>query len=324
MLPSTDALGAPLAPPRPSRQSYAPVMVPCTCTSCPAHSAPHSAHSWAPLGAAHPHPAGHAPPASSSFNSFVPAVAWLLDQLDSSTTTAPNGDQERRIGGVRVSTVRDTAICAACAVGCYRMFLCCCWPVHKCATILSLFDTLIVSAFAYNVFKNVMKGHTENQRKYIIFYRDWMTICAFIFCTAFLVCQLIGTVFIIMAPKKKIAHYCWPRLVLITGLLICGLITVIVMAIYFSGQSKAMNEALFSVYEFFFDDQLTQKEKHDLGKDLKYYAGAFFGLSIVFVLYTIFELLLLKKMYNDLKKGEYHPAATQEPSAPPALNPDFG
>lgn len=80
-----------------------------------------------------------------------------------------------------MSSVRDTAICAACAVGCYRMFLCCCWPVHKCATvrpssgsglpnfrlsnsrlqILSVFDTLIVSVFFYNVLKNVAKGHTS-------------------------------------------------------------------------------------------------------------------------------------------------------------------
>lgn len=40
-------------------------------------------------------------------------------------------------------------------------------------------------------------------------------------------------------------------------------------------------------------------------------SGAFFALIIVFVLYTLFELLLLRKMYNELKKGEFHPVSTQ-------------
>ncbi|GMT25307.1 hypothetical protein PFISCL1PPCAC_16604, partial [Pristionchus fissidentatus] len=245
MLPSTDALGNPIAPARRGRPpAPAPAPLPCTCASCPAHGGAAPRAFTASLGAA-PSSAG---PAHSPFAPFVPAVVSLLDQL--TATTAPNGDQERRIGGVRVSTVRDTAICAACAVGCYRMFLCCCWPVHKCATILSVFDTLIVSIFAYNVFKHLVAGQTYvSPRLLIKIYNDWMTAVAFLFCTGFLVCQVIGTVFIIMAPKKKIAHYCWPRLVLITGLLICGLIAVVVMGVYFSGKSAGMNNALISVYE---------------------------------------------------------------------------
>ncbi|KAF8374321.1 hypothetical protein PRIPAC_80750 [Pristionchus pacificus] len=322
MLPSTDALGYPIPPERPSRRIQAPTPAPCTCAACPAHgTAPHAAHLSAPLGSA-PSGGGGASRPSHSRPPFV-AILSLLDEL-TTTTTAPNGDQERRIGGVRVSSVRDTAICAACAVGCYRMFLCCCWPVHKCATILSVFDTLIVSVFFYNVLKNVAKGHTDSDRLSELIHNDWMTVAGLMFCTAFLVCQLIGTVFICMAPKKKIAHYCWPRLVLITGLLICGVIALVVMCLYFSGKSLAMNNALFAVYEFFFDDKMSQADRQHVSKDLKIYAGAFFALIIVFVLYTLFELLLLRKMYNELKKGEFHPVSTQEPSAPPAFNPEFG
>ncbi|KAK6056595.1 hypothetical protein COOONC_05901 [Cooperia oncophora] len=31
----------------------------------------------------------------------------------------------------------------------HSMLLCCCWPVHKCVTVLSCFDTLIVAIFTY-------------------------------------------------------------------------------------------------------------------------------------------------------------------------------
>ncbi|GMR49034.1 hypothetical protein PMAYCL1PPCAC_19229 [Pristionchus mayeri] len=324
MLPSTDALGNPIAPARPSRQLRASDVpatppAPCTCASCPTHGS--TARFSAPLGSA---PSGHAPFASSS-SSLPPFVAilGLLDEL-TTTTTAPNGDQERRIGGVRVSTVRDTAICAVCAVGCYRMFLCCCWPVHKCATILSCFDTLIVFVFFYNVLTAMMKGSTMANSQYSFFCSDPYHIVALLFCTAFLVCQLIGTIFICMAPKKKIAHYCWPRLVLITGLLICATIALVVMGIYFSGQRATMTNAMFSVVDFFYEDPLTPKERQEMSKDLKWYAGVLFALLIVFVIYLLFELLLLKKMYNELKKSEFHPVATQEPTAPPAFNPEFG
>ena len=126
-----------------------------------------------------------------------------------------------------------------------------------------------------------------------------------------------------MAPKRKIAHYCWPRLVLVCGLAICSLIALIIMGIYFAGSSERLEDMFMAVCGFFFGE-FDEDDKIGMKKDIRNYAYAFAALVSVFFIYTLFELLLLKKMYNDLKDQEFHPVATQEPSAPPAFNPEYG
>ncbi|CCD70586.1 Proteolipid protein 2 [Caenorhabditis elegans] len=84
------------------------------------------------------------------------------------------------------------------------MLLCCCWPLGKCAKVLACFDTLIVAIFAYKSFIILMETMNHNLH--------WTTVIAFLFFSMFLICEILGTIFIILAAQKKIARYCIPRL----------------------------------------------------------------------------------------------------------------
>ncbi|RCN37665.1 hypothetical protein ANCCAN_16415 [Ancylostoma caninum] len=194
----------------------------------------------------------------------------------------------------------------------HTMLLCCCWPVHKCVTVLSCFDTLIVTIFAYKSF-NVLTDTIHDPH--------WSTIFSFLFFLCFAACQLIATIFIILAHKRNIAHYCYPRLVLITGLIVCSAIACIVMLIYFGGAQSSMNNFFFRMYEYFFE-KVDDIEKAELKSELKLYAAGFLALALTFCIYSIFELFLTRKFYQSL--DEFTPVPQNDPSAPqPAFNPDF-
>ncbi|KJH47375.1 hypothetical protein DICVIV_06538 [Dictyocaulus viviparus] len=110
----------------------------------------------------------------------------------------------------------------------------------NCFQLLSSFDTLIVGIFAYK---------SLNVLTRTIYEPHWTTIVSFLFFLCFFVCQLIATTFIILAQRKSVAHYCYPRLVLITGLTLCSSIACIVMIFYFAGSQAAMNNFFFRIYE---------------------------------------------------------------------------
>ncbi|VDM57879.1 unnamed protein product [Angiostrongylus costaricensis] len=190
------------------------------------------------------------------------------------------------------------------------MLLCCCWPVHKCVTVLSCFDTLIVAVFAY---KSLIV--LENT----IYEPHWTTIVSFLLFLCFFVCQLMATTFIILAYKRNLAHYCYPRLVLIIGLIVCSAIACTVTIFYFGGPQTAMNKFIFRMYEYFFE-RIDDQEKAELKSELKLYAGA--SQSLLNPVFSIFELLLTRKFYKSLKG--FAPVPQGDPSAPqPAYNPDY-
>lgn len=193
------------------------------------------------------------------------------------------------------------------------MLLCCCWPVHKCVTVLSCFDTLIVAVFAYKSL-NLLTNTVNDPH--------WTTIVSSLFFICFFVCQLIATTFIILAQKRSIARYCYPRLVLIAGLTVCSAMACIVIMCYFGGAQSSMNQFIFRVYEYFFE-QIDDRERAELKSELRLYAGGFLALAFTFCVYSIFELLLTRKFYQTL--DEFAPVPQAEPIAPlqPAYNPEF-
>ncbi|CAJ0600831.1 unnamed protein product [Cylicocyclus nassatus] len=194
----------------------------------------------------------------------------------------------------------------------HMMLLCCCWPVHKCVTVLSCFDTLIVTVLAYKSF-NALSSAIHDP--------DWFTVLFFLFFLGFATCQIIATIFIILAHKRNIARYCYPRLVLIAGLTICSAIACIVMLFYFGGAQATMNNFFFRVYEYFFEE-VDALERAELKSELRMYAAGFFVLALTFCAYSLFELFLTRKFYLSL--DDFTPIPQSDPSAPqPAFNPDF-
>ncbi|CAI2350870.1 unnamed protein product [Caenorhabditis sp. 36 PRJEB53466] len=192
------------------------------------------------------------------------------------------------------------------------MFFCCCWPIGKCAKVLAFFDTLIVAVFAYKSFGMLMDTFNN---------LHWTTILSFLFFTSFLICHILGTVFIVLAHQKKIARYCLPRLVLISGLTVCSIIVLIFMATYFAGSAQSVNAFLFRVYEYFFGVPLTDSDKVELKHELRYYGVAFFLLAFLFFIYNVFELWLTIKFKQTL--NDFEPVPT-EPTAPQlSHNPAF-
>uniref|UniRef100_A0A158PBT2 MARVEL domain-containing protein n=1 Tax=Angiostrongylus cantonensis TaxID=6313 RepID=A0A158PBT2_ANGCA len=178
--------------------------------------------------------------------------------------------------------------------------------------VLSCFDTLIVAVFAYKSL--IVLENTIHEP-------HWTTIVSFLFFLCFFVCQLIATTFIILAHKRNLAHYCYPRLVLITGLIVCSATACAITIFYFGGPQTAMNKFIFRMYEYFFE-RIDDREKAELKSELKLYAGAFLALGMTFCTYSIFELLLTRKFYKSLKGFE--PVPQGDPSAPqPAYNPDY-
>uniref|UniRef100_A0A1I7X7M4 Uncharacterized protein n=1 Tax=Heterorhabditis bacteriophora TaxID=37862 RepID=A0A1I7X7M4_HETBA len=150
----------------------------------------------------------------------------------------------------------------------------------------------------------------------------WTTILSFLFFLSFLICQVIATGFVILAQKKNIAHYCWPRLVLITGLVVCSTVACIVMLCYFGGAASAMNNFFFNAFEYFFYQTFDENQRAEIKSELKLYAAALFVLAITFGLYSVFELMLTRKFYMSLSQFSAVPQI--EPSAPhPAYNPDY-
>ncbi|CAJ0918255.1 unnamed protein product, partial [Mesorhabditis belari] len=77
----------------------------------------------------------------------------------------------------------------------------------------------------------------------------WTTVFAFFFFTFFLVCQVLASIFTVLAHKRSLAHYLIPRLILCAGLFICSTIAFIVMLIYFMGGEHKMNEAVFKLHD---------------------------------------------------------------------------
>ncbi|CAI4229425.1 unnamed protein product [Auanema sp. JU1783] len=190
---------------------------------------------------------------------------------------------------------------------------CCCWPVHKCVTALSCLDTLIVAYVTYK-FGNTL---------FSTFYEpEWFSVAAFLFFFAFLVCQVLGTVFIIQAHKKNNRRYCYPRLTLLLGLTIIALIACLIVLIYFFGAHTSMNNFFLKAYEWFFG-AVNDKERAEILGELKLYAFAFLLLTLTFFLYSVFELLLTRKFYQSLAHFERVPQ--NEATAPhqPPFNPDY-
>ncbi|KAJ1346194.1 hypothetical protein KIN20_000924 [Parelaphostrongylus tenuis] len=193
-----------------------------------------------------------------------------------------------------------------------EMLLCCCWPVHKCVTLLSCFDTLIVAVFAYKSFNLLVNT---------IYEPHWTTIVSFLFFLSFFTCQLTATIYIILAHRRNLAHYCYPRLVLITGLIVCSVIACAVTIFYLNGSQTTLNNFIFRLCEYFFGE-IDDRERAELKSELKIYAGAFLALGMTFCVYSIIELLLTHKFYKSLKG--FAPVPQGDPSAPqPAFNPDF-
>ncbi|CAD6196233.1 unnamed protein product [Caenorhabditis auriculariae] len=156
-----------------------------------------------------------------------------------------------------------------------KMFLCCCWPVHKCVTALAL------SALDNNVIASLLLHFSD----------------------------------------LSLAHYCLPRLTLIAGLLICSIITFAVLCFYFAGGATTMNEFYYSVLEYFFGEELTDAEKVEMKYETRYYAVGFTALTIVFMIYCVFELLLTRKFYKQL--NTFMPVSTEASAPPPAFNPEY-
>lgn len=192
------------------------------------------------------------------------------------------------------------------------MVLCCCWPIHKCVQALSCLDTLVIAIFAYKSFDDFLSTSGDPH---------WTTIAAVLFFSAFFVCQLLGTVFIHLAHTKNIARYCLPRLVLICGLVVCSLILNIIMIVYFTGGSKAMNGFFFKAYEYFFDEQLSEVNKVELKYEIRNYAIVFFLLTVTFMIYSIFELYLTKKFKDTLRDFQAVPTEASAPQM--SYNPEF-
>ncbi|XGW30549.1 hypothetical protein V3C99_009477, partial [Haemonchus contortus] len=195
----------------------------------------------------------------------------------------------------------------------HSMLLCCCWPVHKCVTVLSCFDTLIVAILTYK---------SLNLLANTIYEPHWTTIFSFFFFLCFFICQLIATTFIILAHKRSIARYCYPRLALILGLIVCSGLACVIILIYFGGAQTSMTAFFFRIYEYFFG-QLDDQERTELKSELKLYAGAFFALALTFCVYSAFEFFLTRKFYQTLLG--FAPIPQNDPTAPmqPAYNPEF-
>ncbi|VDP10968.1 unnamed protein product [Heligmosomoides polygyrus] len=115
-------------------------------------------------------------------------------------------------------------------------------------------------------------------------FRHWTTIVSSLFFICFFVCQLIATTFIILAQKRSIARYCYPRLVLIAGLTVCSAMACIVIMCYFGGAQSSMNQFIFRVYEYFFE-QIDDRERAELKSELRLYAGGFLALAFTFCVY---------------------------------------
>ncbi|CAB3409319.1 unnamed protein product [Caenorhabditis bovis] len=190
-----------------------------------------------------------------------------------------------------------------------KMIFCCCWPIQKCCKVLALLDTVIVGYFAYKSTNNLMETWGN---------WHWTTIAPFLFFVAFFVCHVLGTVLLILGVKRNMAHYCLPRLVLISGLTVCSLICILVMIAYFTGASVSINAFIFRVYEYFFEQQLSDVEKVEMKHELIYYGIAFLILAIAFFVYNVLELMLTRKLQKSLN------VFTAVPTAPPApYNPAY-
>lgn len=76
-------------------------------------------------------------------------------------------------------------------------------------------------------------------------------------------------------------------------------------------------------FQWFFSEQLDEKDRNELRHELKIYVGCFMALAITFAVYTILELALTNKYYKSLKSFEL--IATNDPTAPlqSAYNPDY-
>ncbi|VDL64816.1 unnamed protein product, partial [Nippostrongylus brasiliensis] len=131
-----------------------------------------------------------------------------------------------------------------------------------------------------------------------------------------------ATTFIILAHKKNIARYCYPRLVLIVGLTVCSALACIIILFYFGGAQSSMNNFFFRIYEYFFEE-IDDRERVELRSELRLYLGAFLALGLTFCLYCAFELYLTMKFYKTLQG--FAPVPQSDPSAPlqPAYNPEF-
>ncbi|CAJ0580481.1 unnamed protein product, partial [Mesorhabditis spiculigera] len=190
------------------------------------------------------------------------------------------------------------------------MFCCCCWPLHKCVTVLSLLDTVIIAFFAFNAFEELAQTIDDPH---------WITIVSFVVLTAILICQILASICTVQAHKRSFAHYLLPRLALCGMLVILSTLGCIFVLYYFMSGEEKMNKMVFQLHDYFYPGELDDFEKGRMVSDLKIYAGVFGLLSCVYALYNGFALMLTKKYYEHLNGFRPLP---QEASAP-ACNPDY-
>jgi len=210
------------------------------------------------------------------------------------------------------------------------MVCCClCCPVYfSCALWLCLFEIFVSVLIWYNLLDFIVKTFEVLQLKDVLL---------FLFLSGWLVTLFTSTGTLMLAERKKNSEYVLPRLVQQSGLLICGFLCTILLIVYFTGGSAAINNALISVFEYVvLENPLTRDERREAHDTLKYSFLALIILDFFFICYIAFGLAITRKYQKELERNYPHNVGggrshqhfkpvSQNPSAPPPPhNPNYG
>ncbi|KHN86926.1 hypothetical protein Tcan_15109 [Toxocara canis] len=117
---------------------------------------------------------------------------------------------------------------------------CCCWPAFRCAISLSILDTVIVGLLWFRSVDLLFGAFTH---------AGLIDVFVFIVLFGLLVCESLATGALVLSHRRQIARYVSPRLVLLGGQLMVAVLTCILIALYFGGLSRALNDFIISCYE---------------------------------------------------------------------------
>jgi hypothetical protein len=200
-----------------------------------------------------------------------------------------------------------------------KMVCCClCCPIFKCAVWFCVFE-IITSFFVwYGALDFLFKTFDDLQLK------DALLL---VFLTAWLVTLVTSTGTLIAAERRKEPTFIWPRLIQLTGLLICGLLGALILFTYFSGGSSTINGWIISTYQsIFIEGEMSTEEKKAIQSELNLIAMCCVAVDFLYLCYFSVAMCVTWKYYKGMKREHPHFRALSqnEPTAPPPpVNPHY-
>jgi len=224
------------------------------------------------------------------------------------------------------------------------MVCCClCCPIFRCALGFCLLELCVSSYIWFHSFDHLVKTFEALQLKDILFS---------LFLSAWLITLLTSTVTLLAGERKKNAMFILPRIIQLTGLLICGFLWAALLCIYFTGGSARINAFIIDTYELIYGSEVLNADeaklmygsdgvngkgyvdlsRKEMSNELHYYFLASIIIDFLLICYAGFALALTRKYQKEMER-QYGPGSDGsaqrthnfQPLAapPPPYNPQY-